>query len=743
MKKSYDATQLKIIAIISMVIDHIAWGFMDFYTWQAQILHVCGRLTIPIMCFFIAQGYRKTSNLGRYVSRLVLFWLVSVVPFYLFFHKEYEYRQNIIFDLLLGLLFLVCLDSRKMAKWQKVCCCTVLLVISAVIGGWPILPILYICIFYFQKGWKNKTKWFCMTTVGLVVFMMIIIALNQVYHFSHYDWIWYEKTYFLGFMLALPLLKRYNGKKGTYPLGKYFFYCFYPAHFLVLYALGQMYHEYSAFLIYIILQLITMLIAMYVVYKMLQVKPSKAQTGSVLFGSAAVIYMLGFLMEVTSDSLSAAFQAVKVEYFGECFVIIGFTFFFAEFCRIRMPVWIYYIEGTVSAVCMYLLFTTRDNHIFYKNIEWDSTAGYPRLALEYGTGFYCFAAYLGILCVAALIIMWVHAKKRTRLGRARIRMMIYAVFCPWIPLLIRATGITGGYEVSFLGVIGSAYCIMKALVKYGYFDSVQQAGNNALFNANEGLMVVDTAYRILYYNRRMKEWYPKAAKYSKAADYIDIRNILKDDENGHRVEIGSSICDMWAEPISELGEVQGYLIRIIDMTEHYDRLEQAEKSAHIDALTGLWDRELFKLTMLEYLQNGGKGTMFMMDVDNFKGINDHYGHDIGDKVLITLGSTLQQVCAREHLCCRIGGDEFGVFLKDVTSQAQVREYAEKMGSTYKDKIAELNADVVSSISIGGAVVRRKMNYNRKNIFEDIYRRADEAMYESKKKGKDTWFVKEF
>lgn len=43
----------------------------------------------------------------------------------------------------------------------------------------------------------------------------------------------------------------------------------------------------------------------------------------------------------------------------------------------------------------------------------------------------------------------------------------------------------------------------------------------------------------------------------------------------------------------------------------------------------------------------------------------------------------------------------------------------------------------------GAVVRRKMNYNRKNIFEDTYRRADEAMYESKKKGKDTWFVKEF
>lgn len=741
MKKSFDATQLKIIAIISMVIDHIAWGFMDFYTWQAQILHVCGRLTIPIMCFFIAQGYRKTSNLGRYVSRLVLFWLVSVVPFYLFFHKEYEYRQNIIFDLLLGLLFLICMDSRKLAKWQKVCCCMVLLVISAVIGGWPVLPILYICIFYFQKGWKNKTKWFCMTTVGLVVFMMISIALNQVCHFSHYDWIWYEKTYFLGFMLALPLLKRYNGKKGTYPLGKYFFYCFYPAHFLVLYIFQQMYQAYSSFFIYIVLQMVTMLIAMYVVYRMLQVKPSKAQAGSVLFGSAAVVYMLGFLIEITSDSLSAVYQAVKVEYFGECFVVLGFTCFFAEFCRIRIPKWIYYIEIIVFLGCMYLIFTTMDNHIFYQSMSMDETGAYPRLVLEYGAGFYIFVSYFGILCVAALIIMWSHMKQSTRLGKTRIRMMIYAVFCPWLPLVIRATGITGGYEVSFLGIIGGAYCIMKALVKYGYFDSVQQAGTNALFNANEGLMVIDTTDRILYYNKRLKEWFPKAAKYEKASKYMNIRNILQD--KGRRIEVGSSICDMRAEPIVEIGEIQGYLIRIIDMTEHYDRLEQAEKSAHIDALTGLWDRELFKLTMLEYLQNGGKGTMFMMDVDNFKGINDHYGHDIGDKVLITLGSTLQQVCAREHLCCRIGGDEFGVFLKDVTGRAQVREYAERMGEVYKEKIAKLDGEVISSISIGGAVVRRRLDYNRKNIFEDIYRRADEAMYESKKKGKDTWFVKEF
>lgn len=93
----------------------------------------------------------------------------------------------------------------------------------------------------------------------------------------------------------------------------------------------------------------------------------------------------------------------------------------------------------------------------------DETGAYPRLVLAYGAGFYIFVSYFGILCVAALIIMWSHMKQSTRLGKTRIRMMIYAVFCPWLPLVIRATGITGGYEVSFLGIIGSAYCIMKAL----------------------------------------------------------------------------------------------------------------------------------------------------------------------------------------------------------------------------------------------------------------------------------------
>ena len=117
--KTLDRTQLKLIAICAMVIDHTAWGFAEFMTPLGQIMHIMGRFTLPIMCFFVAEGFRKTSNIKAYITRMACFAVVAMIPFYLFFHEEYEYRQNIIFDLLLGLLMLTVLEHEKLKKWQK------------------------------------------------------------------------------------------------------------------------------------------------------------------------------------------------------------------------------------------------------------------------------------------------------------------------------------------------------------------------------------------------------------------------------------------------------------------------------------------------------------------------------------------------------------------------------------------------------------------------------------------------
>ena len=248
--KALNRTQLKLIAICAMVCDHLAWGFLDFYTPLAQILHIIGRLTIPIMCFFIAEGYRHTSNLRRYIHRMICFWLISILPFYLFFGDMYEYRQNIIFDLLLGLCTLTVLNASTLKKWKKVLLTAAIFFLSAAVGGWPVMPILFILIFYYLPDFKKQALWICTLTVLLVIFLAVTSSLNQTYHFCHYSWMWYDRLYMLGFMLSLLFLKHYNREKGQTPFTSYFFYIFYPAHFLLLYLVQKMIAGVSAEQIY-------------------------------------------------------------------------------------------------------------------------------------------------------------------------------------------------------------------------------------------------------------------------------------------------------------------------------------------------------------------------------------------------------------------------------------------------------------------------------------------------------------
>ena len=157
------------IAVIAMVTDHLAWAFVDFWTPLGQIMHIIGRLTIPIMCFFIAEGYKNTSDRRKYFERLAAFAVVSIIPFYLFFHEEYGYRQNMIFDHTLSLLILIVLERRTLKKWQKAVLVTLLFAVSILIGGWPVTPALFTLAFYYGRTFKEKAKWFII--INIVTFL--------------------------------------------------------------------------------------------------------------------------------------------------------------------------------------------------------------------------------------------------------------------------------------------------------------------------------------------------------------------------------------------------------------------------------------------------------------------------------------------------------------------------------------------------------------------------------------------
>lgn len=269
---------------------------------------------------------------------MALFSVVAMLPFYLFFHELYEYRQNIIFDLMLGLLLLAVLESKRLRLWHKILLGTGLFVISSVIGGWVIMPMLYILVFYYVKGFKKQAAWICGLTVVLEVFLIIAVELNRIWHFSHYDWPWYDKLYFLGFMLPLLVLKRYNGEKGKTVLSKYFFYLFYPGHFLVLAAIKAIMNGCSTYQIYVFFHVIALMVCLVILLMVLWAKPSKGQIATLLLVLAGCIYTFGFLVEITSGTVGGFYAATLMQYFGECLLMVGFTMFVAEMCHREIPV---------------------------------------------------------------------------------------------------------------------------------------------------------------------------------------------------------------------------------------------------------------------------------------------------------------------------------------------------------------------------------------------------------------------
>lgn len=167
-----------------------------------------------------------------------------------------------------------------------------------------------------------------------------------------------------------------------------------------------------------------------------------------------------------------------------------------------------------------------------------------------------------------------------------------------------------------------------------------------------------------------------------------------------------------------------------------NELELASK-AHYDQLTKLYNRATFMAKAKEWVRLNEKGecSMIFVDADNFKFVNDTYGHDAGDDVICYIADTMKKAVGEKGICGRYGGDEFIMFIYDKSDAVGIAEYVKK--NLPKDFSVPSQHNVVLSIhsSIGIA-------YYPEHAYdvENLLKRADEAMYVSKKSGKDRYTI---
>lgn len=185
-------------------------------------------------------------------------------------------------------------------------------------------------------------------------------------------------------------------------------------------------------------------------------------------------------------------------------------------------------------------------------------------------------------------------------------------------------------------------------------------------------------------------------------------------------------------PIPEVGANEfRYLARAYNkMYEVYkNSLDRLNFKASHDALTGVYNRSGYDLLLSSI--DLSSTYMMLLDVDNFKTINDTYGHETGDKVLIKLVRVLMNNFRTDDYICRIGGDEFVIFMVHA-AEVQQDLIASKIEKINKE--LERTDDGLPPASISVGIVHGKSASDPKKLFE----KTDEAMYRAKQKGKRTY-----
>ena len=208
-------------------------------------------------------------------------------------------------------------------------------------------------------------------------------------------------------------------------------------------------------------------------------------------------------------------------------------------------------------------------------------------------------------------------------------------------------------------------------------------------------------------------------------DYVDVR------QNGHWETTSTMLVQLLIILVVFLGALAMTNIALRKRDAEKDR--RLQEKADTDLLTGLSNKLATEHKIKTYMEENPNalGMMFVIDIDNFKKINDTMGHAFGDEVLRSFGNQIGSVFRVTDIVGRTGGDEFTIFLKFLKDDTNTLHEAEKLIQFFKDFTTGEYVKYSPTASIGAAVFP-----THGTDFDSLYKAADKALYKAKQRGKN-------
>lgn len=476
--------------------------------------------------------------------------------------------------------------------------------------------------------------------------------------------------------------------------------------------------------------------------------------GSMAFGflNLSIAWYLVFAaLELMSRTIEQVLFFTHLEYLALCAFpveILAFTFDFLDF-EFKLKKLVLFVIGIFSAAVLFLQWTTTRHNLFYANSQLIPYQNLLVIKFEKGPVYFLWVVVLLIVITSAALLFIQRTFHSRGLVKKQLRIISIAM-C--LPLSVSLLYVFQLLPIPFDFNLFS-YILISILTSYALFRAKMlefaPVNDEKVFEfLREGCLILDEHHTIININNAAIELLPNIGEklIGKTVQQVlpTCENLIASLGN----DIPSTIeCDasvfggpehltVKTSPIKKkANQFQGWLITMENSDERFQLLEELQHFAKHDDLTGLFNRRFFFENVRKLLGTDTShvftGAIIMLDIDDFKVINDSMGHQTGDGVLQAVSVCINRTLTQDALACRFGGDEFLLFLPGRDLKVAMEEAIQ-----LKKAIAEIEstrnsvANITVSIGVAAATIHTAEDIDM------LISAADKAMYKAKRAGKN-------
>ena len=425
-----------------------------------------------------------------------------------------------------------------------------------------------------------------------------------------------------------------------------------------------------------------------------------------------IFNMLGTALNMQAKTMEAALVGLKIAYFGKVYVALFILFFVLHYCRIKTKNWLVGVITLLHTAILVTVWTCDRNTLYYKSMTFTEEGMFPHIEIEPGIFHVIFISLMIIYTLIILVLGIMRLRKTAnRKERGGTYCLIVLPVVMIFAYVLFKLELFDCYDCTNLSYVIDTAILSFALNKFDLIDYVALAKEEIVDELSDGIVVLDSMEKIVYFNRQMTAIMPEVPQHN---DATELKKIVENFEkhDGSWIDDRHYICRVKNNSV-EVGES----IDIITFTDNTDNYILT----YVDGLTGVNNRRALTKAMEEY-EPVDNSYLVIMDIDNFKSINDTYGHQVGDECLIRFAGTLAAHFGKNSVF-RFGGDEF-VMLVDMET-AELEKHFEAVNVELTDEGSK-----VAFHTSGGYVA-----ITPDASLENLMKKVDDALYTVKKSGK--------